>query len=230
MLSASGREGSMAPCRENLHCLTGTFEFASLYANACFERLCVIVYSLIRDLVPVKHPTVRRPPWPTRPPGSLLRSRSVSWDNYKSTRRIHGRRSVIAVEALSQFNSINADIHTFHIRSHAQYESSLIHRMKENPKLFHAYIRHKKKQVAHQLAHSFYHLVSWVTPLSTWLNHFLRHSPLSKHPITFLIQPPSSTHLPPWPCWCRCGTCWSPAPRPGTFHCSWSWWNPPSGP
>ena len=42
-------------------------------------------------------------------------------------------------------NSINADIHTFHIRSQAQYEPSLIHRMKENPKLFHAYIRHKKK-------------------------------------------------------------------------------------
>ena len=120
------------------------FEFAALDVNACFERFCEIVNSLVRELVPVKHPINRRPPWPTRPPGSLIRLRSVHWNNYKSVRLVYGRHSAVAREALSLFTSTNVAIHKFHIRSQAQYESSLIKRMKENPKLFHAYIRHKK--------------------------------------------------------------------------------------
>ena len=150
-----GKYGAMS---RGLSLFDWDFEFASLDANACFERLCVIVYSLIRDLVPVKHPTVRarhglhvplvvsyaRDPLV----GITINPPDVYMEDVLSSRLRHYRSF-----------SINADIHTFHIRSQAQYESSLIHRMKKNPKLFHAYIRHKK-QVAHQLALSFYHLVS----------------------------------------------------------------------
>ena len=120
------------------------FEFASLDVNACFEHFCEIVNSLIREFLPVKHPTNWRPPWPTRHPVSLIHLRSIRWNNYKSARLTYGTHSAVAHEALTLFNSTNADIHKFLIRSRVQYEPSLIHHMKENPKLFHAYIRHKK--------------------------------------------------------------------------------------
>lgn len=137
-------KGKYSAMSRELSVIDWDLEFAFHDANACFERFCEILHSLIRELVPVKRPTEQRPPWPTRPPGSLLRLRSILWNNYKLARREHGRRSISAAEALSQFNVANASIHKFHVTSQAEYESSLIHRMKENPKLFHSYIRHKK--------------------------------------------------------------------------------------
>ena len=119
------------------------FEFAFQDVNACFQRFCAIVHSLVVALVPEKKP-VERPPWRVRPPGSLIRRRSRHWHDYKAARSLHGRRSPITSQALSAFNAANADIHSFQVRSQANYESSLILRMKEKPKLFHAYIRHKK--------------------------------------------------------------------------------------
>ena len=119
------------------------FEFAHKDVNACYERFCDILYSLIAELVPEKHP-VDRPPWRQRPPGSLIRHRSNCWHAYKAARSSHGRRSPITVQALLNFNAANADVHNFQRLSQASYESSLVRQMKEKPKLFHAYIRHKK--------------------------------------------------------------------------------------
>ena len=136
-----GKYGAMS---RELSLYDWDYEFAFQDVNSCFERLCTVVHSLISELVPVKPPIPGRPPWPSRPPGSLTRWRSVCWRNYKSARRVHGRGSTMAKEALLRFNNANADVHRFHLRSQAQYESSLIRRMKENPKLFHSYIRHKK--------------------------------------------------------------------------------------
>ena len=76
-------------------------------------------------------------------PGSLLRLRS-HWNNYKLAKCEHGQRSIPAFETLSQFNVTNAIIHKCHVTSQVEYEASLIHHMKENPKLFHSYIHHKK--------------------------------------------------------------------------------------
>ena len=102
-----------------------------------------LLYSLVAELLPEKHP-VDRPPWRQHPPGSLICHRSSCWHTYKVARSSHGRQSPITVQALLNFNAANADVHNFQHLSQASYESSLVHQMKEKPKLFHAYIRHKK--------------------------------------------------------------------------------------
>ena len=120
------------------------FDSAFYDADACFKRFCEILHSLVWELVPVKLPTEQHPPWPTHPPGSLLCLRFIHWNNNKLSRHEHGWRSISAVEALSQFNVAYASIHKFYVTSQAERESSVIHHMKESPKLFHSHIHHKK--------------------------------------------------------------------------------------
>lgn len=120
------------------------FEFAHLNCASSFLRLCQILHPLIDEFVPLKTHKDPRPPWPVRPPPSLLRRRSVLWKQFKEVRAVSGRRSIASQRALSSFLSVNSDIHNFHVRSQAEYENSLSLRLKENPKLLHSYVRHRK--------------------------------------------------------------------------------------
>jgi len=59
-------------------------------------------------------------------------------------RQRHGRRSVATSAALADFTSVNRQFRSFATNAQSEYESGLISRLKENPKLLHSHIRKLK--------------------------------------------------------------------------------------
>ena len=123
------------------------FEFQYLNAEQSLDKLLEILHPFIQQCVPIADASrdQTRVPWKTNVPNSLRRKRHMAWDKYKHDRDTHGRRSLSSRTSLTKFLEINKEYRTFALRSQVAYERSLLTRMKENPKLFHSYIRHKKQ-------------------------------------------------------------------------------------
>ena len=123
------------------------FEFAYLTSDEALVKLKSIVVPLIDEYVPRDTPGKRSPklPWKNNPPSSLKRRRVSAWTLYKTNRATFGRRADCTALALQRFQLVNRQLKNFAYTSQVEYERSLISRMKENPKLLHSYIRHKKK-------------------------------------------------------------------------------------
>ena len=88
--------------------------------------------------------TMLSPPWKTRPPTSLVNRRQAAWLTYKRERCSSGRNSAGALAAYKVFSAVNRELRSFGVRSQCDYESSLIDRFRDNPKLLHSYVRNKK--------------------------------------------------------------------------------------
>ena len=123
------------------------FEFAHLSAHEAFTRLLAILEPLIEQYVPRARQDDRgnKIPWKTNPPSSLKRRRKAAWEEYKSLRSKDGRRAPNTVSALMAFLQVNGQLRSFASISQIEYEKSLIARSKDNPKLLHSYIKHKKQ-------------------------------------------------------------------------------------
>ena len=119
-------------------------EFEGLNTNDCFELLTTRVKSLTDEFVPLKLDRNSKPPWPSRPPSSLVRQRQRAWSTFKSVRHRLGNRSSEASIAYRTFATINNKYRNYNVYCQSKYEETLINRSKENPKLLHSYIRHKK--------------------------------------------------------------------------------------
>lgn len=119
-------------------------EFASRNVSSCVERLTDIVTGLTQQYVPLRQSKDRKTPWQSRPPTSLIRQRQLAWQRYKSVRQQLGRSSSVASDAFANFNQVNRQYRTFGVRAQADYESNLLVKAKENPKVLHSYIRNKK--------------------------------------------------------------------------------------
>ena len=130
----------------NLASIDWDIEFRNLDAKEAFTSLLEMLSPLIVQYVPSSDQRRRDlVPWKTHPPTSLKRRRSEAWREYKNARAHHGRRSPITLRLLNIFQEINKELRHFALNSQVQYEKSLLSKMKENPKLFHSYLCHKKK-------------------------------------------------------------------------------------
>ena len=120
------------------------YEFAFRSVDACYLILMQILTSLVDQHVPVMNgaPAV---PWRVHPPRALKRMRKHAWELYKEMRHLHGRQHLLSVEALGRFNDANCAVRNYAVASRSAYERNLIGKVKEAPKLFHSYIRWKKK-------------------------------------------------------------------------------------
>ena len=123
------------------------FEFNQLSAQEAFDRLSSILEPLVIQHVPRGRQDCKQKklPWKSNPPSSLKRRRQVAWRTYKDSRTKFGRKSQEAVSALKAFWETNNELRSYACTSQIEYEKSLIARSKENPKLLHSYIRHKKQ-------------------------------------------------------------------------------------
>ena len=122
------------------------FELAHLSAHDAFERLSAIVEPLVDQHVPRGTQSgQRRTPWKNNPPSSLKRRRQLAWEAYKVSRSESGRKSPQTISALQTFLTINSELRSFAATSQIEYERSLIARFKEDPKLLHSYMRHRKQ-------------------------------------------------------------------------------------
>ena len=123
-----------------------TTELAQLSSQEAYSRLLSIIEPLIEQFVPKgSRDGDRKPPWKSNPPSTLKRHRREAWKVYKDLRSNLGRKSPETVQALQLFLKANSDIRLYASRQQIEYERSLINRSKENPKLLHSYIRHKKR-------------------------------------------------------------------------------------
>lgn len=138
--------GNYGSISERLREIDWDFEFDSLAVDQCYVRLMEILKPLTQQFVPVG--TTKGvnswTPWKTHVPNSLRQRRAKAWETYKADRARYGRKSQVCVSSLAGFLEVNKEYRTFATRSQIEYERSLVGRMKECPKLFHSYIRHKK--------------------------------------------------------------------------------------
>ena len=95
--------------------------------------------------VPIQQCIAPKIPWKTRPPYISYSQKTGSLADLQ-TRERHslGRRSLRALSAYNTFSAVNREVLSFGVRSQCNYESSLIGRSQDNPKLLHSYIRNKK--------------------------------------------------------------------------------------
>ena len=117
---------------------------SEMNVNDGFNYLANALNLLTSTHVPMVSPPMDKPPWPTRPPTSLIHERQRAWQNYKSTRGQLGRSCSTTRLAYKSFSDVNKCCRNFAVRSQAMYEENLIEKFRENPKVLHAYIRKKK--------------------------------------------------------------------------------------
>ena len=118
--------------------------FEGLSASECFDLFTNQVKTLCEELVPLKPAGSDKPPWPTRPPTSLVHERQRAWSTFKAVKHRLGNRSPEVSVAYKAFADINTRFRNFAVHSQSKYEEGLIAKSKENPKLLHSHIRHKK--------------------------------------------------------------------------------------
>lgn len=111
--------------------------------DGAYEYLCDVLIGLVNEFVP-RNRGVKGAPWSVRPPAALKQERREAWIAYRSAREIQGRHGEQAIASLEIFQGINHRFRHYCLNSRALYESSLMNRYGEAPKLFHSYIRKKK--------------------------------------------------------------------------------------
>ena len=110
-----------------------------------YDNFIGVLRASIEQHVPTCGKKDRVVPWLKVPPRSLSNNRSRLWSSYKRTRSLYGRRDNRALEALGLFMEANRCLRNYSLQQRMDYESRLISSISSAPKLFHSYIRDKKK-------------------------------------------------------------------------------------
>jgi hypothetical protein len=140
----SWHRGNYYRFSEALSYIDWEVELAHRSADAAYECFLGHLSELVGIYVPVCEGRGAIP-WSTNPPPELRKSRSRAWNSYKSVRASWGRDDNRALAALEVFNTVNSQFRHYVRNSRAQYEGSLMERYSDSPKLFHSYVRRKKK-------------------------------------------------------------------------------------
>ena len=88
---------------------------------------------------------IRKGRWMSAPPRALTRQRESQWKRYKYVRRTYGRHSEQAQAELETYHGLNYQYRNYTRNRQADYEQKLIDLLPEAPKLFHGYLRERKK-------------------------------------------------------------------------------------
>ena len=119
-------------------------ELMHLTADAAYDVSLQILSDLVNVYIP-QCSRLHKLPWSVNPPAALKLAKADAWKSYKDLRASHGRQSCFALAALVEFNRVNDQFRHFVKDSRAEYEKRLIKDYSVAPKLFHSYIRKKKK-------------------------------------------------------------------------------------
>jgi hypothetical protein len=119
-------------------------EFMYLSVNDCYSRFVHILLQLVSQFVP-EFTGGDKLPWSVRPPRLMCVERARAWQEYKELRSALGRADDLVLVALGVFNEHNLQYRNYALHCRSQYEQQLIDRFAESPKVFHSYIRRKKK-------------------------------------------------------------------------------------
>ena len=137
-------KGNFGAISREVHGICWEVLFEGLTVDECYNLFMEKYFELIELYVPLKQYT-ETSRWNSRPPRSLVRRRKTAWDKFLYTRRIAGRRHQLTCDAWVEYSIVNSEFRSFSIRSQAEYELKIVNALGENPKLFHSYLRRKKK-------------------------------------------------------------------------------------
>ena len=136
--------GSYRAISNSLSDVDWDFEFAYGSADENYSRFVFILLLLVDEFIPLQV-GIAGCPWSVRPPRRLMTCQSKAWLDYKHCRAAYGRRDQRSVDALGRFLDINYQLRNYVNFQRADYEMHLVERLPDCPKLFHSYIRKKKK-------------------------------------------------------------------------------------
>ena len=118
-------------------------EFLGCNIQDCYNIFCGILLELTEIYVQTSNGRCSRSSKGI--PRSLKQHRKSAWNNYKNLRSVHGRTHAVTVDAYETFRAANHQYRNHDTYQRAEQEMFLIGQIKSNPKLFHSYIRRKKK-------------------------------------------------------------------------------------
>ena len=139
-LWSRGRYDLLARCLNDVDWDT---ELTTLLPSDQYTKLIAILTPLVDRFIPKKSPNSSTP-WPKNPPNVIVRAKRDAWRMYKDCRMAHGRYHTITLTAFAEFKRRNDEVKRYAIDSQKKYELKLSTQIDTNPKLFHAYIKHKK--------------------------------------------------------------------------------------
>ena len=129
---------------EGLYEVDWQFVFSGVDADGCYGILLDVLSDLVTQFVPrrAKHKGGK---WLIKPPRALLRERAALWTAYKESRRLLGRNHHETLTNLATFNSSNHQYRSYAWSRQCQYERKLVSLLGVAPKVFHSYLRERKK-------------------------------------------------------------------------------------
>ena len=137
-------KANYAGMNQELHGLDWDFLFGDRDVGHCYDVFLLELNRLIDKYVPLAH-NRGTPVWLSPPPGAMLRQRATAWKLYKTLRHRLGRRHIESLAALDRYLSLNKEYRSYSRNKQCSYESNIVCSLGSNPKLFHSYIRRKKK-------------------------------------------------------------------------------------
>ena len=137
-------KGDYVAMNSELHGVDWDLTFFDLDADECYDQFKLVLNGLIDRYIPMGNFSVV-PAWLSAPPSSMVRQRAAAWRRYKSLRNSLGRRHVEALSALNTYLALNRDYRSYSRDKQCNYEKHIVSSLGHAPKLFHSYIRRKKK-------------------------------------------------------------------------------------
>ena len=133
---------------EQISCDLFDVDWEHTFETLSLQQAYSFFIGVINDSVGRNVPTRAPPPkgkWMTAPPRALANERRDSWRAYIAARRAHGRQSLEAQLKLSDYSRLNHQYRNYARYRQSSYEKKLADLIPEAPKLFHAYLRERKK-------------------------------------------------------------------------------------
>ena len=78
-----------------------------------------------------------------KPPRALIVERSRVWASYKRLRSVLGRNHPNVLEIYEAYAALNLQYRNYARNWQRDYECKMANSLKENPKLFHSYVRRR---------------------------------------------------------------------------------------
>ena len=118
--------------------------FAGRDIDFCYDYFVQVIADSVELHVPYRSaPQLGR--WLSRPPREIQNERQRLWAVYKAVRQRFGRSSTEAVDALAEYSDTNNIYRNYSRYRQGMHEQKLANLIPEAPKLFHSYLRERKK-------------------------------------------------------------------------------------
>ena len=118
--------------------------FQGLEVGECYEMFLGVLDGSVKRHIPKQKPKTTRG-WLCKPPRALMRQRNVLWRQFKACRRQNGRHHSETIDRWEQYREVNISYRNHAKFKQSQFEMRAVNLLKEAPKVFHSYIRERKK-------------------------------------------------------------------------------------